>query len=110
MDREYYDKAVKDMEPMVVGLLKEWWDEHGEGYKGIPWPLVKIMHYNDAWFFRKADLRKDYHAYMSQSKQHPSHAAYAQLYKILAFHIYGFGNWSNSDRRRNGKNAIRRRR
>lgn len=51
------------------------------------------------FLFRK-DYRKLYHSYNGES---------AEWYRCLAFTLYGYGNWSNNDRRMKGLGALRNR-
>lgn len=71
---------------------------------GIPFPAIKIVDVCEDFKtyakLYKSDFRKIYEQY--------SHSDYyRELYRILAFTIYGYGNWSNNDRRHKGLPPVR---
>ena len=52
-------------------------------------------------FYYEEDFRETYFAYAP--------GRYAEWYRCFAYVLYGFGNWSNNDRRRAGLPALRKR-
>lgn len=91
--------------------LYDAWKERNKEEHGIPWPKVQIDMYDEhPWsFVRKSHSKHGgYHAiYRAYTEQAGGYSEYAEAYKILAFTIFGYGNWSNNDRRRQGLPAIR---
>ena len=72
---------------------------------GIPFPflLIEWACENKAYLGkRNGDLRTNYQAFMSKGT-----TGYANLYKVLAFAVFGYGCWSNNDRSRKGLSSIR---
>jgi hypothetical protein len=92
MDQETFEEFrmfVKVEEPFSVGL---------------PYPIITIVDVCEdfqKWGrYSTEDFRDVYHKYKNAD-------CYKELYRLLAFTIYGYGNWSNNDRRHKGLHPIR---
>ena len=72
--------------------------------EGIPFPLIGIIdvcedkeHWGKFWT-RITDFKNDYLCHKGY---------YGDLIMVLAYTIFGYGNWSNNDRMRKGLKSIR---
>lgn len=69
---------------------------------GIPLPVIMIVDYceksRDKFAYKQA--RKEYEKLQDGD-------VHKELYRFLAYTIYGYGKWSNNDRRQKGISAIK---
>ncbi|BCO16286.1 hypothetical protein_gp233 [Bacillus phage vB_BceM_WH1] len=107
-EREWL-RIKKNVDAETFALLEAWCEEHKD-YKGLPFPIITLCSVggNNTKFVRKYNrhLYKSYYD-CKQRATDKDRIGYAELYRILAFAFYGYGNWSNSDRRRKGLAPIR---
>ncbi|WP_262176692.1 hypothetical protein [Saccharococcus sp. Marseille-Q5394] len=101
-EEEEYILCKSKMEKQTFTILMDACDRN-EG-EGIPFPLIGIMdvcedkaHYGKFWT-RLSDFKREYLSHNSY---------YGDLFKVLAYTIFGYGNWSNNDRLRKGLKPIR---
>lgn len=74
---------------------------------GVPLPIIEIVDVCESrqkwkeWNqINKINLRE-------KSNSYKNHDYYKELYRFLAYTLYGYGNWSNNDRRQKGMKFIR---
>lgn len=100
-EEEEYIVCKSKMETQTFTLLMETCNNYkGEG---IPFPLIGIVDVceneeSGKFWARITDFKSRYISY---------HSDYGNLYRVLAFTIFGYGNWSNNDRIRKGLRPIR---
>jgi hypothetical protein len=95
-------KSIMD-EP-TFKLFDEWcekWDKDT-----IPMPLAELKWMLENYRFWSKHNSK-INIYREYSRSVSRHPLYAEMYQILAFTLYGYGNWSNNHRKRNGLQPIR---
>jgi hypothetical protein len=76
--------------------------EDGKDVGSTAWPELKtdlILDGPRFRFYYEEDYRETYFAYAP--------GRYAEWYRCLSYVLYGYGNWSNNDRRRAGLPALR---
>lgn len=92
MDQETFEEfqmLVKSEEPFSIG---------------IPLPILTIVDVcEDFKKWGKESVRN----FRTVSNSYQNADCYKELYRILAFAIYGYGNWSNNDRRQKGLPAFK---
>lgn len=97
----------------TLALLEKWLEDN-QNYKGVPYPIL-IIHgaVTNPYFTRKTETDKRFSSLYFNYKERQTEGndkeskAYGELYRIIAFLLYGYGNWSNNDRRRKGLAPIR---
>jgi hypothetical protein len=78
--------------------------KRSESDPGIPYPQLLLELNVLRGFLYTFLYQKDYRQLYRDYAHNP---AYADWYRIIAYTLYGYGNWSNNDRRRNGLPARR---
>ncbi len=108
-----WELIQKTADKETLALLEKWIEDN-QDYKGIPFPIMSISHVcENRHFIRKTETDKRLSSLYFNYKERQaegndkSDKAYGQLYRILAFMIFGYGNWSNNDRLRKGLAPIR---
>lgn len=96
------------MDPKTYELFYELVTREDEYGGMIPWPLLQIEKVltNDG---ERMDVDRMYGREV-KSKYFGyggNRSLYAELYRVLGYVIYGYGNLSNNDRKRNGERTKR---
>jgi hypothetical protein len=92
------------MDKPTFKLFEEWCEKWQE--ETLPLPLVELewMLENYSFWSKRNSRINMYRAY---SRSVSRHSLYAEMYQILAFTLYGYGNWSNNARKQRGLQLIR---
>lgn len=78
--------------------------EAGKNERSTSWPEIKTDLALTGPLFKR-DYERDYReVYFGYAPGN-----YAEWYRCLAYVLYGYGNWSNNDRRRSGLKPLRKR-
>ena len=82
---------------------------NSSGRPSIPLPLALAEAVGSGGYVVQKDCRELYLSYKLDADTRLKSVAehYAECYKLLAFTCYGYGNWSNTDRRRKGLGMLR---
>lgn len=112
-DQDEWDVVKKTADKETFALLEKWVEDNKD-YRGLPFPIITITSMaNHLHFIRKSETDKRFsslyenYALRQVEGNDKENKAYGQLYRIIAFMIFGYGNWSNNDRRRKGLAPIR---
>ena len=96
------------MDPRTYELFYELVTRDDEYGGMIPWPLIQIetVLTNDGECLGEErmygrEVKSKYFGYGG------NRSLYAELYRVLGYVIYGYGNLSNNDRKRNGERTKR---
>ena len=95
-EEEEYILCKSKIEKQTFTLLMDACNDYKS--EGIPLPLIGIIDVcedeaSGKFWTRLTDFKSDYISYNS---------TYGDLFMVLAFTIFGYGNWSNNDRIRKG--------
>lgn len=100
------NECKSKMDDKTFELYLEWYEKYKKEHSAL-WPIGKVEFFCRYSMMNREELYdRDYRKVYRRYKEQGS-IAYAEAYKVLAFTLYGFGNWSNSDRRRHGLQPLR---
>lgn len=92
------------MDKSTFMLFDEWCEKWNEDT--FPLPLVELewLLENYSFWGKRNSKTNMYRKYSIRIDRHP---LYAELYKIIAFTLYGYGNWSNNHRKLKNLQPVR---
>lgn len=112
-NQDEWDEIKNKADKETFSLLEKWVEDNKD-YRGLPFPILTINAVvTRPYFIRKEETDKrfsnlyDNYTLRQVEGSDKENRAYGQLYRIIAFMIYGYGNWSNNARRAKGLAPIR---
>lgn len=92
------------MDEPTFELFTDWCRHYQEDTMPYPFAMLSWM-LDDYGYWGKQIGKENLYEYYYDALEFDE--LYALLYKIQAFTLYGYGNWSNNDRKRKGLQPVR---
>lgn len=102
-EEEEYQQCKRKMDERVFTRLMDICNTDIDD--GIPLPLLNIIYVVEDMAHWGKFCARISSGFKGEYLSHPGY--YGDLYLVLAYTIYGYGNWSNNDRIRKGLKPIR---